>query len=154
MLQGLEQRLSDRMATVDTLKQQLDQMHTQFEHYQASTAAQRQEENQQASQHIARLERELNDTRRTLHDRERELVHRDTQLMQLQSEQQRLVAEFTALDEAHQSLQQECQAVKQQLSAVTETAAVARHDRDAALVQPRPLCATKWPCYNTSCRVL
>lgn len=56
---GLEQRLTDRAAEIAALNQQLTQSHTQFEHYQESTARQRAEERQAAEQRITRLEQGL-----------------------------------------------------------------------------------------------
>lgn len=81
---GLEQRLAERAAEVDSLTQQLRQARGQFEHFQESVAQQRADERQNAEQRHQRQEHELAGLRQRL-------LVQQTRLGELQAQEQRLV---------------------------------------------------------------
>lgn len=80
---GLQQRLTDRVAEVQTLDRQLSQARTQFEYYQDATAVQRAEERQAYDQRIARLEHELAGANRHIAAQQTTLGQQEAQLAHL-----------------------------------------------------------------------
>lgn len=96
---GLTQRLADRAAEVGSITQQLEQAHTQFEHYQETTARQRTEERQAFEQRIARLEQELATGQRQFAAQQSLLAQRDAKLTHMTEEGERLQRTLAASED-------------------------------------------------------
>ena len=86
---GLQQRLADRAAEVDTLARQLSQARAQFEHYQEAAAAQRAEERQGYEQRIARLDQDLAAAQRHIAAQQMTIGQREATITHLTAEQAR-----------------------------------------------------------------
>lgn len=86
---GLQQRLADRAAEVDTLDRQLSQARSQFEHYQEATAAQRAEERQGYERRIARLEQDLAGSQRHVAAQQSTIGQQEAAIAHLTVEQER-----------------------------------------------------------------
>ncbi len=96
---GLEQRLLDRAAELQSLVQQHELIRRQHEHYQEAVALQRQEERQAFEQRIMPLEQALKESQRLVTAQEMEL-QKFRHLAELQSE------EFVQLRASSQSWEQ------------------------------------------------
>jgi chromosome segregation ATPase len=118
-LEGLSQRLTDRQTEVDNLHRQLDQARTQFEHYQASIAAQRADERQQAEQTRTRFENDMTEARRTISLQQTSLGQVEVQLSHVNQERDRTSSELTILKADHLRALSERQWLDHQLSSQT-----------------------------------
>lgn len=98
---GLQQRLADRGAEVQSLTQQLAQTRVQFEHYQETTARQRMDDRQAFEQRIARLEQELASGQQRQAAQQAALAQQESKLSQLDTDNARL---RQALQEAQSDL--------------------------------------------------
>ena len=83
---GLQQRLADRGAEIQSLSQQLTQTRVQFEHYQETTAQQRTEDRQAFEQRIARLEQDLASSQQRQAAQQATLAQQETKLSQLNAD--------------------------------------------------------------------
>ncbi|MBK4737860.1 DNA-binding protein [Noviherbaspirillum pedocola] len=99
---GLQQRLADRAAEVDTLDRLLSQARAQFEHYHEATAAQRAEERQGYERRIARLEQDLAGAQRHVAAQQATIAHltaeQERSAQALRAAQAELAAASTARD--------------------------------------------------------
>jgi len=86
---GLQQRLADRAAEVDTLRHQLSLARTQFEHYQEATAVQRAEERQGYERRIAHLEQDLVGAQRHISEHQTTIAQQEAINAHLAAEQTR-----------------------------------------------------------------
>lgn len=77
---GLRQRLADRAAEVTALRKQLEQVRTQFEHYQEASVRQRSEERQLSEQRCLRLEQELSGARQRSAMQDAAIVRQEAQV--------------------------------------------------------------------------
>lgn len=129
-VEGLTQRLTDRQTEVDNLHRQLDQVRTQFEHYQASIAAQRTEERQQAEQTRARFDSDLAEARRIITTQQTSLGQIETQRDHANQERDQTLVELSTLKADHARLLAERQSLDYQLSSQTALATELRAQLD------------------------
>ena len=102
--EGLTLRLADRAQHIQQLQYQLDKARAQFDHYQTTTAAQRNEERRDFSQHLIRNEHDIKRLREDLRSAHINTAQLETRLDMALTQAREIADQKTELQIAHQKL--------------------------------------------------